>query len=228
METENVYAKKNGKDLFEMYQNGDFEAGYWFARLVFNAKYKPNLIDGISKKELNEKTKKDAEDCIIAGAEACNFNCMHEAADMYFTGRREPGTFGSTIFNAQYAKSKTWYLKLLELSSIDNEKKGLATFRLGMLSFMMEDGTVEESVDFWNKARGISSEYSKHAIARLATHYYEIKDYDKAVPLLESIYKQKPYSAILLSQCYRNGYGVDVNLIKSAELTEFWQDSDNT
>lgn len=221
------YKQLDGKSLYQLYLDGDFDAGYYFSQLVFDAQYTPDDVAGVTKKLLREQARIDAENCVIAGAEANNVLCLIEVSDMYFKGRREPGSFGSKIFNAQYDKSNDWYQKLLETTGIDDEIKGLAIFRLGMLCKLRADGDKHASVPYWEAASKIDCEYQKHAIGALAFYYYDEKNYAVAVPLLESIYEKKPYLAMLLALCYEHGYGVDIDMKKNKELIVFWNEADD-
>jgi len=218
-----LYSKMKGVELFELHESGDLDASYWFAKLVFEGKAAPE--EGITKKEQRGLARIGSESAITNAADSGHYPSMVEAADMYFSGRREPGQFGSAIFCAQYQKSKEWYLKLLGHPDSSEEFKSLATFRLGMLSYMSTNTVTDEVLALWEEASKSPFEGGIFAISRIAQHYYDKKDYVKSVPLLESIYEKRPYSAILLALCFKYGYGVDVDLKRHDELIAYWEEN---
>lgn len=222
MENNALFQAKSGQKLYNKFSEGDLEAGYFFGQLVLKRGYKIEPIDGLSKKELKAKGIEDAERAIVKSAESNHLPSMIDAADMYFSGRIEAGAFASRLLIPKYPKSTQWYLALLH-HEIDNDTRALALFRLGLIAYMTENTVSDDTLLYWDKASKIPSESANHALALIAQYHYDQKDYQTAVPLLEAIYPVKPYSAILLALCYKNGYGVESNPEKHDELMLFWE-----
>jgi TPR repeat protein len=220
MDNNALFQAKSGQKLYNKFLDGDLEAGYFFGLLVLNTGYKIEPIEGLSKKEQKAKGIGDAEIAIVKAAESNHIPSIIEAADMYFSGRIESGTFGSRLLIPKYPKSIQWYKALLR-QEIDDETRSLSLFRLGLIEHMVQTKTTDLSLMYWNKASKIPSESANHALARIAQYHYDEKDYKKAVPLLEAIYPVKPYSAVLLGLCYKHGYGVEINIEKHDELMVF-------
>lgn len=214
MSDEISYETTDGAALYELYKQGDFLAGYWYAQLVFEGRFKSEPVEGITKKAQKLQAKIEAELAVVAGAEGKNLECMKLAADMYFSGRREPGAFGSMIFSPQYLKSKIWYTALLDLD-LPNATRGLFLFRIGLLGLLLTNNVSEETLKYWNKAKDIECPGGDFATAKLAQYHYDSKEFSKAIPLLESVYVNCPYSAVTLALCYQYGYGVSQDISKS-------------
>jgi TPR repeat protein len=220
-----LYKGNKGADLFKMYQSGNLDAGYWFALLVFEGKFKADPVEGLTKKEQRGMARSDSETAIVLVANSGNYLAMVEVADMYFSGRREPGPFGSVVLSAQYDLSKEWYLKLLEHPSSSAEFISICYFRVGLLSYMVEGEVSQDILKYWADARKTPSVGADFATVKIAEYFYKAKDYIKAIPLLESVYSRLPYSAVLLSVCFERGYGVEINMRKSEELMKFWREN---
>lgn len=223
MENEALFKSKSGQNLYDNFLKGDLVAGYYFGQLVFKSNYVIEPIEGLKKKELKNKGVIDAENCIISSAESGYLPAIVDAADMYFSGRIESGSFPSRLLLPNYKKSTQWYLELLTLDIV-NEIRALALFRIGLIAYMTENKVSDSTLDFWTRASKIPSTSANNALARIAGYYYEEKKYGKSIPLLEDIYKVKPYSAVLLALCYKHGYGVKTDLNKHNELMMFWEE----
>lgn len=222
MENSTLFKEKNGQELYNKSLEGDAEAGYLFGQLVLKNNYIIDPIDDLKKKELKVKGAKDAEEAIVKAAEANHLPSMIDAADMYFSGRIESGSFPSRLLLPKYKNSSHWYAQLLT-QDIDDETRALALFRLGLIAYMIEYAVSSSTLDYWTQASLLPSVSANHALAHIAQYHYDKKDYVVAVPLLENIYQEKPYSAILLAMCYKNGYGVDIDIKKHDELMLFWK-----
>ncbi len=223
--------QKNGKVLLSISEEGNYEAGLEFAKLVFNGKYSGEALDEngevVTKKDAKNKAKIDAEKCVLRGAEAGILACIEEAADMYFLGRREPGQFGGTIVNCDFKKSVEFHENLLNHEDVNNNILSFAHFRLGILNNLItvpkEKKDWDKSLNHWEKAKALSGLGSTLATASIAQYYYyEEKNYGIAIPLLESIFNSSPYSALLLALAYRDANGVKKSEDKYNELYTLW------
>lgn len=142
----------------------------------------------------------------------------------YFLAGCELG-YSAACFNAAVCYetglgTKKDLIKAKELYEAAVEKGHIAAmYNLGV--FYMEGiGNVSKdlhkSLDLFERAADAGLKEAQRA---MGLHYIRSKEVDKAIPFLDAASKQKdPDAEYYLGLCYENGWGIDENMAKAADL----------
>lgn len=239
MDIQELVQTCDGRALLALSDADNHAAGLALAKLVWAEKYKGEVTgdegEALTKKEATSRAVLSAEAALARGAIGNDLPCMEEAADVFFRGRMEGGSFGSVLAKCDHNSAARSYRAILEHSGATGDQKSLAHFRLGTLLRTTLSAIEEEAeeqwppiLDHWEQARAITSSPTTTTGAVLATaalaryYYYDKKDYSQAIPLLTSIYKESPYSALVLGLAYQQGNGVKPDHELANQLITYW------
>lgn len=214
---------------------GQHEASLFCALMSYSGKWQVDDGKFPTKKAAKDYVLKKAMALLKSAADDNYLPALIEMTDVCMFGRKEKGSFGSTIVLASARKGIDYSLATISHADVTPEQKSMAHYKLGAMIELVSRPHQEDPdrhyahiILQWEAAIELApkSESAYFAAMRLAEVYFlETNQPELAIPIFESITDKMPYAYAHLSIAYRQGKGVKEDKAKSAELFELWNDN---